>query len=260
MTDENFKKGYTVIDNLLLEAIYKCDLNATQLKILLFIIRATYGFHKKEFEMSLSFISKGLNKDKSMVSKELSKLIDRKIVIVYKKNDSKKSRSLGIQKDTKKWIKNSVGVVKNDNSCQKQQLRVVKNDNSTVVKNDNQKIHNIKNTYIKIHNHCAKNLHKYDEEFSRFWDMYPKKINKLRCYEYFKEANLYSELDEILKGLEYLIEVDYSKKERQFIPMPLAFLTDERWKDYKQVQEKEYNREEDLNDIRQYLKSQGVEV
>ena len=255
MTDKNFEKGYTVIDNLLLEAIYKCDLNATQYSILLCIIKGTYGFHKTNYKMSLTYIAKAIGKTKYKVSYELNRLIQRNIVKVYRKSDFKNPNYLGINKHFKEWQLSKKGTVtENGNGG------LPKSITGTVTENGNQKIHNIKNTYIKIHNHRAKNLHKYDEEFSRFWDMYPKKINKLRCYEYFKEANLYSELDEILKGLEYLIEVDYSKKERQFIPMPLAFLTDERWKDYKQVQEKEYNREEDLNDIRQYLKSQGVEV
>ena len=237
MTDKNFEKGYTVIDNLLLEAIYKCDLNATQYSILLCIIKATYGFHKTNYKMSLTYIAKAIGKTKYKVSYELNRLIQRNIVKVYKKSDFKNPNYLGINKHFKEWQLSKIGTVTENGNGE-----LPKSITGTVTENGNQKIHNIKNTYIKIHNHRAKNLHKYDEEFSKFWDMYPKKINKLRCYEYFQEANLYSELDEILKGLEYLIEVDYSKKERQFIPMPLAFLTDERWKDYKK-EKKEDDRE-----------------
>lgn len=42
-TDE----GYTRIANTLFEAVYRCELPARQLRVLLSIIRRTYGFHRK---------------------------------------------------------------------------------------------------------------------------------------------------------------------------------------------------------------------
>lgn len=236
MNDENFKEGYTLIDNRIIEALTKTNFNGSQAKIVFCILRATYGFNKKGYDMSLSFIAKATGLSRSKVSVELKNLAERNIIKIYKNNTFSNAKNIGINKKISQWVlSKTVTVTENDNRG------VTENGNRTVTENGNQKIHN-KNTYIKNHISTPA-VYKYDDVFLSFWEMYPKKVAKIRCYEYFREADLYDEIGNITKGLKHLIEVDYSKKERQYIPDPITFLVDERWKDYK-----EERKEDEINE------------
>lgn len=80
MASPQTKKGYTRIANEILINITKANLNGTQLRIVMVIWRYTYGFHRKEHEMSIAFISEAINSQRAHVNRELNTLIDRNIV------------------------------------------------------------------------------------------------------------------------------------------------------------------------------------
>ncbi|QUH21452.1 replication protein [Alkaliphilus sp. B6464] len=104
MANPQLENGYTRIANELLEVIYSTKFNATQLKILLCIIRYTYGFGRKEHELSLSFISKATGVSRRYVSSELNKLIESNVVLVSKKYTDIESRKLMINKKYQTWV------------------------------------------------------------------------------------------------------------------------------------------------------------
>ena len=103
MVDVQLENGYTRIANELLESLSQVKLNGTQYAILLCVIRSTYGFQKKSHELSLNYIKKYTGRNKNHIKKELDKLIDKKVVKVYKKPTFNKSRKLGINKDYTVW-------------------------------------------------------------------------------------------------------------------------------------------------------------
>ena len=103
MADVQLENGYTRIANELLESLSQVKLNGTQYAILLCVIRSTYGFQKKSHELSLNYIKKYTGRNKNHIKKELDKLIDKKVVKVYKKPTFNKSRKLGINKDYTVW-------------------------------------------------------------------------------------------------------------------------------------------------------------
>ncbi|MBY0088429.1 replication protein [Brevibacillus brevis] len=74
--------GYTRLANEILENTMKASLNGTQFRIVLAVWRYTYGFQRKEHDLSLSFLSKATGASKSQVDRELSALIDRKIITI----------------------------------------------------------------------------------------------------------------------------------------------------------------------------------
>lgn len=78
-TDE----GYTRIANTLLEAVYRCDLTARQSRVLLAVIRKTYGFNRKMDWLSAPLIAEAINYtgDDSNVRKDIKALKDRNILI-----------------------------------------------------------------------------------------------------------------------------------------------------------------------------------
>lgn len=106
------ENGYTRIANEVLEAIYSADLNSTQLKIVLAVIRYTYGFNRKEHNMSLSFISKATGITRRYVSTELSRLIERRIILITKEHTDTSSRMLKFNKHYEQWYGTDVQQVK----------------------------------------------------------------------------------------------------------------------------------------------------
>lgn len=75
--------GYTRIANTLLEAVYRCDLTARQSRVLLAVIRKTYGFNRKTDWLSAPLIAEAINYsgDDSNIRKDIKALKDRNILI-----------------------------------------------------------------------------------------------------------------------------------------------------------------------------------
>jgi len=96
--------GYTRIANELLEKLMKQRLNGTQHNIIQCVMRNTYGFQRKSHAMSLSFISEGTDIHKDTIKRELNKLIDYKIIRVFKEATFRGSREIGINTSTDDWL------------------------------------------------------------------------------------------------------------------------------------------------------------
>jgi phage replication O-like protein O len=94
---------FTRISNELMEIIPLYKFNGTQLRLLLVLIRYTYGFNRKECELSLSFLSKATEIHKEQVKRELKELINHEVVLVTKEASFNTTRVLGLNKDYEKW-------------------------------------------------------------------------------------------------------------------------------------------------------------
>lgn len=94
------EKGHTRIANELLEAIIAYPFNATELKIILVIIRKTYGWKKKTSQISYGLLAKLTGIDKRYIRRSLNKLIQDKVIL---KETSKKSNILGLNKHYLNW-------------------------------------------------------------------------------------------------------------------------------------------------------------
>lgn len=103
MASPQIENGFTRIANELLEAIYSTGFNGTQFKILLCVIRYTYGFKRKSHDLSISFISKATGVSKRYVSSELSRLIDNKVIAVLQEHTDTTSRILALNKNYTQW-------------------------------------------------------------------------------------------------------------------------------------------------------------
>lgn len=98
-------KGLAYIPNGLFEAIVKSNFNATQIKIILFIIRHTYGVKREDVDMSVTEISKDTSISKSYVKHELNKLIRQNVVIIVKDYADNQSRTFKINNNYGEWNK-----------------------------------------------------------------------------------------------------------------------------------------------------------
>ena len=103
MANPQKENGYTSISNELLESIYRRKFSASQLKIIIFIMRFTYGFNRKTASLSNSFISSGTGIHEITVSKEVSALLKDNVLKLYKKPSFHSSRVIGINKDYESW-------------------------------------------------------------------------------------------------------------------------------------------------------------
>lgn len=98
------KNGFTRIANPILEQIAGLKLNGTQFSILLSVWRYTYGFHRKQHKISLTFLSKATGRNRTQIKREVDRLIDAKILLVEGESNYTQSREIKFNKDYEQWM------------------------------------------------------------------------------------------------------------------------------------------------------------
>jgi len=98
MASPQVENGHTRIANELLDQLARLHLSPNQWQILFFIIRKTYGFHKKADYITNAQIVEGTGIHKAHVSRAMSNLIGRQVLI-------RQGKLTGIQKDYEAWQK-----------------------------------------------------------------------------------------------------------------------------------------------------------
>lgn len=190
MANPQKEDGYVSIANPLFEALYKYDFTAREIRILLCIIRFTYGFGRKSHEMSLTYIEKHTGIDKANISKALRHLHECHVITISKGRGIT-PQQLSIQKNYEAWEG-----CQNDNRCQNNNSTVA--DLTTVVlSNQPPYKYNIKDN-IKDNN----NIVHLPSWFEEVWKAYPNKKGKdkisKKCYKELEAAGK----ETLLKAIE----------------------------------------------------------
>lgn len=90
MASPQREDGFTGIANELLEQFSKPGMNGSELRVVLFITRKTYGFQKKSDRISLSQFQLGTGMNRAQAVETIKSLVEKKIVIkaggIYKLN------------------------------------------------------------------------------------------------------------------------------------------------------------------------------
>ncbi|GIN60503.1 hypothetical protein J27TS8_04960 [Robertmurraya siralis] len=107
MASPQLKNGHTRIANEILEQIAKTNLNGAQFRIVMVIWRYTYGFRRKEHEISLAFLAKAIDSQRAHVNRELKSLIDRNIVRSVGIG-KRRGRILSFNKNYEEWTEQPV--------------------------------------------------------------------------------------------------------------------------------------------------------
>lgn len=89
--------GYTRIANELLEAFYSSNFTERQFKIIMFVMRKTYGFNKKSDFITNTQIAESIGVHHTHICKSKIDLIDRNVLILD-------GRKIGINKNLSEWI------------------------------------------------------------------------------------------------------------------------------------------------------------
>lgn len=97
------ENGYTRIANEILDQLYITKLNGTQFRILMLVFRQTYGFSRKSHPISQETISKLTGISKRQIQRELSFLINAKIILVYEEATFSTPATIGFNKHFDDW-------------------------------------------------------------------------------------------------------------------------------------------------------------
>lgn len=163
MANPQIENGYIRISNELFMAIIKSGFNASEIRVLLFILSQTFGYNKKSRRLSASYISMGADLPIGTVRRSLQTLIDKKVVNVScEYNNSIKT--IGINKDYSKWR-----LLKNEYSKMTTQIRadrLLKNEQSDYSKMSSNKRQTIKDRKEKTE--CVLNTPIFEDVFSYF--------------------------------------------------------------------------------------------
>lgn len=101
MASPQREAGYTALANEILEAMARIKMSPMQYRLLFVVWRYTYGFQRKEADLSLTFLANATGCDKRQIQRELKDLNQRKIII---QNTEKQSRVIGFNKDYDQWL------------------------------------------------------------------------------------------------------------------------------------------------------------
>lgn len=228
MASPQKEHGFTPIANEILEAIWRFRFNATQLKVLIYIFRNTYGYHRKEVEIqSFRKLARDMKTEHSGIAKAFKWMIDHNIIqrispFTYRLN-----------KNYEKWDEmGGVGVDHNPQGVDQIPQGGVENNPHSVENNP----HRINKVVIKDN---LKDIYIYrEDEFITFWNAYPKRINKPGARKAWKSQK--ANLEEVLKGLKEWIDCDqWTRDGKKYIPHPATFLNRRQWEDEVEFNEQE---------------------
>lgn len=250
---EKLPNGFTPVPNDLIEALAEIPLISNyEYRVLLVIIRKTYGFNKNEDWISISQISKYTKISLSHVCRTVKKLMNKSMIL-------RDGKLTSIQKDFKQWnvaqIENlpkkvtlpkqattnlniaQTGNLSTNEKLPKQAItqsevaqtgnKVAQTGNQTLPKQANTKDIITKEIDIKERN-------TYSSSFEEFWELYPRQVEKKDAFKAFEKLMKDGvSLDDILLATknyaEYLLT---ENTELKYIKHPTTFLNADRWQDW----------------------------
>ncbi len=222
MASPQLEKGYTPVSNEILENLVRLPLNGTQLRIIIVTWRYTYGFSRKEHELSETFLSKACGIHKKQIQRELSELISFKLLLVVRKADFCTTRVLAFNKDYESWqVTKKLPPLENDTHTG---IELAPTSGSELAPQE---------INIKTNNKTKA----VDVLFDAFWKAYPRKVAKataLKAYTKLKPDEHLQAL--ILKALEEQKQSpQWTKDNHQFVPHAATWLNQRRWEDSEDI-------------------------
>lgn len=171
MANPQKENGYTPISNELFDAIIAFGFVATHYKIVLCCIRYSYGFSRKDAELSESFLSKATKISKRYISQELNNLIEMKVITVVKESTYSSARIICINKNYEEWVSRTTvqQSIQSSTDEPEQDTTVEPEINTTVEPQFHQDKQNIKQNI---------NKKAIAEFFEKIWSFYPVKKGK----------------------------------------------------------------------------------
>jgi len=147
MASPQKENGFTSIANELLGQILKSDFTLRELKIILTVIRFSYGFNRKQAELSVRFISEATGIKYHHISNSINTLIRKYVLTVNNSDNHKQGRVLKLNKDYETWNFDSY---QKGNSYQKSNGSVTEKVTETVTEKVTKKENNKENINKRV--------------------------------------------------------------------------------------------------------------
>lgn len=249
MATPQLEDGFTRIANEILEAIITSPFNATQQKIILLLLRRSYGFNRKSCQLSISFIEKATGLSGRGIRTELNALIKTGVIDVTCEPTFNTPRELSFQKDYSKWSvapQENCSSTENNSSTEEAQQQ----SGTTVPQGVELQLHSTVEAQFhsteelqfhqerKIKDNIKKDIKDTlscaaEETFNRFWTAYPKKVAKEDARKAWKKIKPNQELiDKIVIAVKaQSASEQWIKDNGQFIPNPATWLNRGQWED-----------------------------
>ncbi len=226
MASPQKENGHIQIANELYEMILRSNFTLRELKVILTVMRFTYGFNRKEWELSVRFISKATGIKYQHISSSVTSLVEKNVIVISESNTHKQGRILKLNKDYETWnLNRSQSGYSSQNSDGSVPKRVTVRVPKTVTKKDNK---DKLNTYSV-------------EDFEKFWKIFPngelgsKGSRKNAKREFLKlnpeKINLEKLFIAVNKQSEYKSMMKSEGKFFESFPHIERWLKNERWTD-----------------------------
>ena len=210
MANPQAENGHTDIANEILESLYKITISPLEWRVLLFILRKTYGWHKKVDRISLSQFAKGIGIDRRIAHRTIKKLSSKQMIAVIQTDDSQ-ILSYEFEKDYSKWKLSSKQMTLSKLSSK--QMTKLSSKQSPTKENEKKIL--------------------YTQEFQTFYQAFPKKkARKDAAKAWLRLDPDPSLIASIMTALEkQKASEDWKKENGKYIPFPATWLNGRRWED-----------------------------
>lgn len=209
--------GHTKIANELLDAVIGHDFSKRQLKILLLIMRKTYGWNKSEDDIARSQITEATGLANPHVTTALQELQAANVLII---TQGKYAKRYKINKYYDQWrVTNLVTITET----------VTVTETVIITETVTQDYQNGNNSLPKQYPQktTPKDNTKDNANFDAFWSAYPKKVDKKKALIAWNKNK--PKTEDVLAALEW------QKKTKSwiegFMPNPTTYINGERWND-----------------------------
>ncbi|CAM2151294.1 replication protein [Paraburkholderia tropica] len=225
--------GFTRVAHGILEALALANLGKRHYKILLVLLRQTYGYNKKADEISLTQFRDKTGVLPPNVSTAIDELVEMRVLL---RTPGKYAFCLSVNKSFGQWTGNAkidtskVWGYQNDNSAVIETISEgYQNDNvgviETITTKDNSKRKDQKTTPKET---LSRSLR---ERFENFWECYPRKRSKKAAEKAFAKLNPNEQLfNDLMAGLERA-KTSEQWQNPQYQPHAATWLNDGGWMD-----------------------------
>ena len=100
MASPQTENGFTKIANEILEEIIKTDFSKRELKIIFAVVRFTYGFNRKEAELSIRYLSTYTGINFQHINKTLTDLQHKNVISFNEPENHSQSRKIKFNKNS----------------------------------------------------------------------------------------------------------------------------------------------------------------
>lgn len=207
--------GHTRIANEILDHIMQASLNGTQFRLVLAIWRYTYGFQRKEHEMSLSFLAQAIGASRSQVDRELKTLIERKIITIVG-TGQKGGRVIRFNKNHSEWCPLNRG-----------QTKVSSNQSTELYSNPSTKKEKTKE---KKKNTRQRKTYAEDSTYFKMAKYFYEKVSAVAEAEGLKHLTIKADLQKWADEFRKLVELDGLKDKHLIKDVMDWVTTDDFWK------------------------------